>query len=292
MAELTVGDVRPLLTLAANNPLLDDSASIASQLRGILTGFGVPITPELEATLTLIESNPVLISAGTGEFRSAIANLPDSTLLSEVSGLGGSGGGDGSTGGDTTGGTPEITKDANGNDVQTFTLPFSGTTIAINGDNVSVTLPGAQPQVLVGLERLEFTDGTLFLDVKEGAGLVKAAYDALLGTDKSDAAGFDFWVDLYKAGTIDTFKLTNAFTQTEAFTQQYGAVLNDSEALVSSLYQNLLKRQVDADGLAFWKAYLDSNGIAETVDDALAYMMQSEEFAALVGTSFSDGIFV
>ena len=36
MDELTVGDIRPLLALIENNPLLDDSAGLASQLRSII----------------------------------------------------------------------------------------------------------------------------------------------------------------------------------------------------------------------------------------------------------------
>ncbi|MFG6558807.1 hypothetical protein, partial [Sulfitobacter sp. 1A15258] len=37
---------------------------------------------------------------------------------------------------------------------------------------ITVTLPGSEPQELVGLDRLECTDGTLFLDVQDGAELV------------------------------------------------------------------------------------------------------------------------
>lgn len=282
MDQLTVGDIRPLLTLAANSPLLDDSEGIASQLRGILISLGVTITSELDEALTLIEANPILVSAGVEELRSAIENLPDETLLSDVEGFGTAEPGDGAG----------VTQDQNGNDIQTFTLPFSGTTISVEDDGVTVTLPGEEPQKLVGLERLEFTDGTLFLDIEDGAGLVKAAYNALLGNSQPDAAGFDFWLDHYEGGTIDTFALTNAFTQTDAFAQQYGAVLNNAEALVQSIYNNLFDREADAAGLTFWKEYLDANGIADTVDEALAYMMQSDEFAGLVGTTYSDGVFV
>ncbi|WP_417585830.1 DUF4214 domain-containing protein [Nitrincola sp.] len=282
MNELTVGDIRPLLSLAANSPLLNDAEGLASQLRGILTSLGVAITPELDASLSLIEENPILVSAGVEELRSAIEGLPDSTLLSDVEGFGSLEPGNGS----------EVTQDQNGNDIQTFELPFSGTTISVEDDGVTVTIPGSEPQKLVGLDRLEFTDGTLFLDVDDGAGLVKAAYDALLGNSQPDATGFDFWLDLYEGGTIDVFSLTDAFAQTDAFNQRYGAILDDAEALVQSIYNNLFQREADEAGLTFWKEFLDANGIADTVDDALAYMMQSEEFAALVGTTYSEGIFV
>lgn len=292
MAELTVGDIRPLLTLAANNPLLNDSESIASQLRGILTGLGVPITSELDAALSLIEANPVLVSAGVAEFRAAIEGVPDSTLLSALTGLG-----DGSEGGDTggdggVGGDVSLVQDANGNTVKTFELPFSGTTIAVSESEVTVTVPGSAPQVLVGLDRLEFSDGTFFLDIQDGAGLVKKAYDALLGRDAPDAAGFDFWLDLYEAGTINTFALTSAFTQSDAFTQKYAAVLTDYDALLDAFYQNLYGRAADDAGKTFWTNFLENNGGAEAVDEALAYMMQSDEFGTIVGNSFADGVFV
>ena len=281
MEELTVGDIRPLLTLIADNPLLNDSEGLASQLRSIITSLGVPITAELDAALTAIEANPILISAGVEELRSAIADLPDSALISEIEGL---------SSVDPI--SPEITQDANGNAIQSFQLPFSGTTISIEADEVTVTIPGEEPQKLVGLDRLEFIDGTLFLDVEDGAGLVKTAYEALLGNAQPDAEGFDFWLNLYEGGTIDTFALTNAFTQTEAFSQQYATALNDSESLIRSIYQNLFDREADDAGLNFWKEYLDLNGIADSVDEALAYMMQSDEFAQLVGTTYSDGVFV
>ncbi len=281
MEELTVGDIRPLLTLIADNPLLNDSEGLASQLRSIITSLGVPITAELDAALTAIEANPILISAGVEELRSAIADLPDSALISEIEGL---------SSVDPI--SPEITQDANGNAIQSFQLPFSGTTISIEADEVTVTIPGEEPQKLVGLDRLEFIDGTLFLDVEDGAGLVKTAYEALLGNAQPDAEGFDFWLNLYEGGTIDTFALTNAFTQTEAFSQQYATALNDSESLIRSIYQNLFDREADDAGLNFWTEYLDLNGIASSVDEALAYMMQSDEFAQLVGTNYSDGVFV
>ena len=294
MNELTVGDIRPLLDLIASNPLLDQSQPIASQLRSIIEGFGAPITPELDATLTLIEQNPILVEAGVAEFRAAIEALPDSTLLSDVPGFGGTGGG--ATGGGGSGGglgNPDISTDANGNDIKTFSLPFSGTTIDVNGDQVTVSVPGGGTETLTGLDRLEFTDGTLFLDVKDGAGLVAKSYEALLGRGTPDAAGFDFWLDGFEGGTIDTFALTNAFAATDAFAEIYGAVLADTGALLGKVYQNLFGREVDAPGLQFWSDYIDaSGGGAASIGDALGYMVQSAEFQDTIDTSYADGVFV
>lgn len=295
MEELTVGDIRPLLTLVANNPLLDDSGSIASQLRSLLTATGVPITGELAQALDIIEQNPVLIDAGVAEFRAAIESLPDSTLLSEVPGFAGSvGGGDGGSDGGDDGGfdIPVTVVDADGNEVVTYTLPFSGTTISVSGDNVTVSIPGQDAQVLSGLDRIEFTDGTYFLDVEDGPGVLKGAYDALLGRGQPDAEGFDFWLGVLESNAADLFDLTEAFVQTDSFAEQYGALLNNAEDLLNEIYINLFNRVADQPGLAFWSNYLESNGVADTVDEALAYMLQSDEFQTLIGTTLDDGFFV
>lgn len=290
MEELTVGDVRPLLDLAANSPILDDSETIAAQLRNILSNLGVPITNDLDAALSLIEANPILVDAGIAEFRGAIEGLPNSTLLSDIEGFGGevSDGNEGEDSGDGT----EFTQDEYGNSVQYFNLPFSETNITVDGDTVTVNLPNEEPQQLVGLDRLEFLDGTFFLDVEDGAGLVKAAYDTLLGRTEPDAEGFDFWLNLYESNTIDVFALTDSFTKTETFDEKYGDLLADAEGLLQAIYQSLFNRSADQAGLDFWSDYLENNGIAETIDDALGYMLQSDEFIGVVGSNYSDGFFV
>ena len=113
-----------------------------------------------------------------------------------------------------------------------------------------------------------------------------------MGTSSPDAAGFDFWLNGVEGGTINTFALTEAFSKTDAFTQQYGTLLNDLDALLDAFYQNLFGRAADDAGKAFWKNYLETNGGSEAADETLAYMLQSDELKTLIGTSFSDGIFV
>ena len=296
MEELTVGDIRPLLSLIANNPLLDDSQGLASQLRGLLESLNVPITPELDQSLTLIEANPVLIDAGVAEFRAAIEGLPDSTLLSDVPGFGSGSGGDTPSDPDPVLPTDPITPidsvDDDGNQIASFTLPFSETTIDVSGDTVVVTIPGQEAQTLVGLDRLEFDDGTYYLDVQQEPGLLKGAYDALLGRDAPDAAGFDFWLDLLEGDTVDLFALTESFAKTDSFAQQYGSFLSDTNALLDEIYLNLFNRAVDDTGRAFWSDYLETNGVADTVDEAFAYMLQSDEFKTVVGTSLDNGFFI
>lgn len=285
MTALTVGDIRPLLNMAGS--FLNNAEPIAGQLRAAITSLNVPITTELDAALTVIEQNPILVKLGVDEFKAAVNGLDDSTLLTDVPGLGGNAGG---TGGGGTGDGGVVVDDS-GNKVQTFTLPHSGATINVDGDKVTVTPVDGQPQELVGLDRLKFSDGTLYLDVQDGAGAVKNAYEAVLGIDAPDGAGFEFWLDNIEKKQADLFDMTKAFVATDEFKQKYGALLNDVSALVDQFYQNVLGRAADADGKTFWSNYIEQNG-ADVLDETLAYMMQTEEFTNIVGSSFADGVFV
>ena len=102
----------------------------------------------------------------------------------------------------------------------------------------------------------------------------------------ADPTGLDYWTE--KGITTAKFA-ADMYAQAE-FKDAYGSLSTESQ--VNQIYKNLFDREADAAGLTFWKEYLDANGIAESVDEALAYMMQSEEFAGLVGTTYSEGIFV
>jgi hypothetical protein len=287
MSELTVGDIRPFLDLALLSPIFSESETIASSLRNLLGSVGAPITPETDAALTIIEANPILIEVGFAEFRAAIEGLPDETLLTEISGLPGTdapvGGGDGPVGGDPV-------TDENGNLVGSFELPFSGIEFVVSGDTVTVIGDGINEE-LVGLDRITFSDGVYYLDGTEAPGLVRTAYDALLGRDTPDGAGFDFWVDAIEADAANLFALTEDFVRTDAFQTAYGDALDNAGELVSRVYENLLGRAADAEGSAFWTGYIEANGL-DVVDEVFAFFLQSEELQNRVTENFSDGFFI
>lgn len=296
MSTLTVGDIRPFFNIALASPLFSNAGTLAAQLRSILEAFPVPITAETSAALDVIEANPILVQIGFDELRSALDGLPDSTLLSDVpqfASIGGDGstGGGGSTGDDGSTGGSSTTTDAFGNKVDTFTLPFSGATIQVSGETVTVTPQGGPPQTLTGLDRLEFTDGTLFLDVNDGAGALAEAYTSLLGRGP-DAAGFDFWLNALEAKTVDLQQVMEAFVATDDFQQKYAAELNDTGALLDQFYLNIFNRTADEAGKVFWTNAIEDNGGLDFLDETLALMLQSDEFATLIGVQFSDGIFV
>lgn len=104
---------------------------------------------------------------------------------------------------------------------------------------------------LVNVERLQFADTALAIDVGKGelAGEVYRLYQAALGRTP-DTAGLSFWMNALDHGTsLD--QIARDFVASAEFTGLYGA--NPSNvALVSAAYSNVLHRQPDAEGLAFW----------------------------------------
>lgn len=287
---LTVGDIRPILDLVTALPQLDDSESLAAQLRPLLTGLGVVIDADLDAVLTVIETNPILVDIGIAEFRAAIEGLPDDTLLTDIGGLLGDGSTGGGDGGDDTDGGTTVPGEPGPDGSVSYTLPFSQATITVDGGSVSVTIDG-ETTVLQNIDRLNFTDGSLYIDPTATAGTLKVAYEALF--DRApDAGGFDFWLSGVKSGAADFFALTSAFVATAEFNDSYGAFLDDAEALMEQVYLNLFNRAADAAGLDYWTAYLEQEGVGDSIDEVFAHFLQSEEMADLVGTTYPDGVFV
>jgi hypothetical protein len=67
--------------------------------------------------------------------------------------------------------------------------------------------------------------------------------------------GLRFWWNRYHAGTSSLGAISQAFASSSEFTNRYGDL--GDEAFVRRVYQNVLQREPDASGLAFWTGQLD-----------------------------------
>lgn len=67
-----------------------------------------------------------------------------------------------------------------------------------------------------------------------------------------DASGFEFWMDQYRNGR-PLVEIAAEFAASDEFIERYGANPSDEE-LIEALYQNVLGRAADSEGLAFWLA--------------------------------------
>src|SRR5690349_18820722 len=94
-----------------------------------------------------------------------------------------------------------------------------------------------------------------------------------------DYAGLDFWLKYRRAGNpIES--IAQQFVQSPEFQNRYGAL--DNAGFVNQVYQNVLGRNPDAGGFAFWKGQLDSGAL--TRGQLMLGFSESAEFRAAIGS--------
>lgn len=86
---------------------------------------------------------------------------------------------------------------------------------------------------------------------------VQELYVGILGRS-ADAAGLKYWADEIEAGTMVLENTRAAFIQQDEYTSIYGGL--SSVELVTKVYQNLLARDPDSEGLTYWSSQLDNDG--------------------------------
>lgn len=120
-------------------------------------------------------------------------------------------------------------------------------------------------QVQTSLETSPFTINTVDVVIRE--------YQAAFGR-VPDQAGLAYWVGVVAANPAALATLNTTFANSAEFLGRYGATATTiaSPALVTALYVNVLGRQPDATGLAYW------SGLKLTAAQLLQSFAQSQEF--------------
>jgi hypothetical protein len=170
-----------------------------------------------------------------------------------------------------------------GIDTLVYTTARAGATIAAADGVVSVTDAVGNHATLTGVERIQFSDGVVALDVDGNAGAAYRLYQAALGRTP-DKAGLGFWIDALDKGA-PLAQAAAGFIGSAEFAKLYGANVSDAQ-FVQALYQNVLHRAPDAAGYAFWTDALHATPRA----DVLAGFSESAENKAQVGNSIRNGI--
>ena len=156
------------------------------------------------------------------------------------------------------------------------------------GDVVVAGPQGSDTLHLV--ERAIFNDGAMGLDI-EGTGgkayrLYQAAFDRV-----PDEGGVGFWIYYMDQG-FDIGLVAAAFITSPEFTSLYGpSITNDR--FIQLLYQNVLNRDPDAGGYAFWNGAMVNEGgnygKVWTRSDVLYLYSESAENKANVIGALADG---
>ncbi len=139
---------------------------------------------------------------------------------------------------------------------------------------------------LSNIERIQFSDGTLALDIAAGeiAGSAYRLYQAAFGRTP-DSKGLSFWVNAMDTGT-SLWDVAAYFTRSPEFAALHGQNPSDA-ALLSAYYAHVHGRQPDDDGYAYWMKQMNT-GMSD--GEVLAYFSESPENLSRVQGAIENGI--
>lgn len=115
-------------------------------------------------------------------------------------------------------------------------------------------LSGANFSTMTDVERVQFSDELLALDIQGNAGNAYRLYQAAFNR-VPDQPGLSFWTHQLDLG-VDILSVAQGFVNSSEFKAVYG--INPSNAhIVDLLYQNVLHRSGEPAGIAYWTGQLN-----------------------------------
>ena len=169
------------------------------------------------------------------------------------------------------------------------TISYDGvkSAFAINRGAAETTVVGSNGATtsLVNVERLAFADSTVALDIDGSAGKAYRLYQAAFDRTP-DKGGLGYWINALDSGKT-LAQIAGGFTGSKEFADLYGTSTSNAE-FISLLYDNVLHRAPDADGLNFWiNAMVVHQAPREEI---LAQFSESAENQAQVIGAIQNGI--
>lgn len=141
--------------------------------------------------------------------------------------------------------------------------------------------------LLANFEQVQFSDGTLRLDVDGNAGQVYRLYQASFDRTP-DADGLSHNINLVDGG-MSLKEMANSFANSAEFEGLFGSNTSDTEFL-NALYNNVLDRDPDDVGLSGWQGRL-SDGSYDRADVLIGFS-ESLENQNTVGQAIDCGIWI
>lgn len=222
----------------------------------------------ISVTLGTVAANPWNIASGTGNDKVTIKGGGSSLSV------------DAGTGNDviTLGDSNHHVDGGAGIDTAAFSGARSAYTITKTDTGYSLH-SSAGTDTLANVERLQFSDSTLALDISGNGGQVYRLYQAAFNRTP-DAGGLGFWIKAMDSGaTLES--IAAEFIKSDESKAMYG--VNPSNAdFVDKLYHNVLHRAGDPGGFDFWVGQLNAhNGTQAQI--LAAFGESPENQAALIG---------
>lgn len=178
--------------------------------------------------------------------------------------------------------------DANLRDTAVFPRALSDFTFTKTETGYTVPIPwGGYSVELTSIERALFTESkdALALSMAGNLGQVYRLYQAAFDRTP-DKVGFGFWLSVSDAGQTLT-AISQSFIDSAEFTALYGANTSNM-AFIDALYDNVLHRDGDATGVAFWNGVLDhGTSRADVLVEFAESMENRAQLADVIGNGFA-----
>jgi hypothetical protein len=178
--------------------------------------------------------------------------------------------------------------DANMRDTAVFPRALSDFTFTKTETGYTVPIPwGGYSVELTSIERALFTESkdALALSMAGNLGQVYRLYQAAFDRTP-DKIGFGFWLAVSDAGQTLT-AISQSFIDSAEFTDLYGANTSNT-AFVDALYDNILHRDGDATGVAFWNGVLDhGTSRADVLVEFAESVENRAQLADVIGNGFA-----
>lgn len=149
----------------------------------------------------------------------------------------------------------------------------------------TVTAGGGAVDTLAGVERLQFDNAYVALDIAGTAGVTYRLYQAAFNR-KPDLEGLGYWIKQMDNG-LSLLDMARNFAHSQEFQLRYGVNPSNAE-LVASFYHNALHRDPDPEGRAYWLDVLDRKLVTAT--EVLCFFSESPENQAAVQPAILTGI--
>ncbi len=140
--------------------------------------------------------------------------------------------------------------------------------------------------LLVDVETIRFSDGQVAFHADLPAGQVFRLYGATLGR-APDPIGFGQWVQALETGAAGLADMAARFAGSAEFAARFGAP--DDAGFVALLYENVLGRAPDAEGLAFW---VNAMAAGAGRSGAVLGFSESAEYKLRAADAYRNGLWV
>lgn len=145
-------------------------------------------------------------------------------------------------------------------------------TVYNNGSSASVTNKAGVSVSVASNTTLRFSDSSLVLNTSGSAAVVYRLYQAAFNR-APDISGLSYWTNWLESG-VPLNSIAASFVNSAEYQALYGDHPSHSNT-VDNLYKNVLHRQGDPDGIAYWLTALIRGSIS--VPEALSSFSESKE---------------